>query len=162
MYSNKREISKDSIAREKYLTSTTVWLVSEENSTFHATQAQIFGAELDKHVFTDEKPRSKGRCSHTHLKTGAQRCIQSKYAERHVSQCGEVHNHESCLIATIADRETSQELPLKVSSPLNDARCVGEVSQSIEDAGNVPATLLDIWSQFLSTFRMGRGLKNAR
>lgn len=154
-YSGKREVLKNSIAREAYLTSTTVWSIPEENSTFHATQAQLCGAEMDKHVFTDEKHLSRGRCSHAQLKMGAQKCIQSRYAEQHVSQYGEVHNHESCSIATRADRETQQDLPL------NDAGCSGEVLQPSEDVGDVPAILLDIWSQFLSTFRMGRELKNA-
>lgn len=160
-YSSKREFLKDSIARETYLTSTTVWPILEENSTFYATQTQIRGAESDKRDSTDEKHLSRGRCCHTQLKMGAQRCIQSRYAEQHVSQYGEVHNQESCLIATMADRETQRGLPREVASLFNDAECVTGVLQPSEAIDVVSATLLDIWRQFLSTFETERALKNA-
>lgn len=154
-HSCKREILKDSIAREKYLTSTTVWPILEENLTTHATQARIGNAILDEKYF------SKGHYSHPQLKLGAQRCIQSNHAETHVSQYGEVHNHETCLIAMVAHPETQQDLTFRVSSSFNDAGWVGEFSQSSEDVGDVSATLLATWRQFLSTSEMGRALESA-
>ena len=133
-YSNRKKFLKDSIAREMHLTSTTVWPISQENRTSHATQAQICGADLDKHVSTVEEHLSGGHCSHAQLKMGAQKRIQRRYAERHVLQYVEVYNNKSS------------------SSLLNDAGYAGGVLQRSEDAGDVPATLLETWSRFLSIF----------